>query len=214
MCRGGFKTLPYNKGYMYIDAPLKKYLDELGAKQPAPGGGSASALAGALGAALLEMVCNFTIGNKKYSNVENDVAGYLASVRKIREEFMVLVDEDVKVYSAINAAFKTKDGKTIDNALKDGYYISLKICRLSRSCAEIAVSVSEKGNANLISDVGCAVELVRASFSSGIFNCEINLKGIKENLFAEKERMVLKALKKDMEDLCKKALTKTQERMS
>ncbi|MDP2921280.1 MAG: cyclodeaminase/cyclohydrolase family protein [Candidatus Omnitrophota bacterium] len=198
---------------MYINESIKKYLDELGARQPTPGGGSAAALAGALGAALLEMVCNFTIGNKKYSNVEQDVIGYLSSVTKIREEFMALVDEDAKVYSAINAAFKTKDEKTIDNALKDGYHISLKICRLSRSCAEIAINLSEKGNTNLISDVGCAAELVKASFSSGIFNCEINLKSIKENLFAEKERMVLKALKKDMDELCKKALTKTQERM-
>lgn len=199
---------------MYINESLKRYIDDLAARQPTPGGGSAAALAGALGAALLEMVCNFTIGNKKYFNVEQDMAGYLASVRKIREEFMVMVDEDVKVYSAISVAFKTKDEKTIDNALKDGYHISLKICRLSRSCAEIAVSLSEKGNANLISDVGCAVELARASFGSGIFNCEINLKGIKENLFAEKERIVLKAFKKDMDDLCKKALMKTQERMS
>ena len=54
---------------MHINEPLKKYIDELAAKQPTPGGGSAAALAGAMGSALLEMVCNFTIGNKKYKDI-------------------------------------------------------------------------------------------------------------------------------------------------
>lgn len=199
---------------MYINESLKKYIDDLATRQPAPGGGSAAALAGALGAALLEMVCNFTAGNKKYKDVEGDINRFLTSLKQIREEFMVLIDEDIKVYSNICAAFKTKDEKIIDNALKEGYYISLKICRLSKLCVETAVVLSEKGNINLISDVGCAAELVKSSFNSGAFNCGINLKGIKDALFKEKEKLVLKALKKDMDSLYKKAIDKTHERMS
>ena len=198
---------------MYINEPLKKYIDELAARQPTPGGGSAAGLAGALGAALLEMVCNFTIGNKKYRDIEEVVSGNLIVIKKIRDEFLILVDEDTKVYSSICAAFKTKDEKIIDKALKDGYYISLKMCELAKSGMKVSSSLAEKSNVNLITDVGCGSELLKASFNSGAFNAEINLKGIKDTLFVEKERLVVSTFKKEISDLYKKAISKTSERM-
>lgn len=198
---------------MYINEPLKKYIDELAARQPTPGGGSAAGLAGALGAALLEMVCNFTIGNKKYKDIEDAVSSYFLVIKKIREEFLVLVDEDTKVYSSICAAFKTKDEKIIDKALKDGYYISLKMCEMAKSGMKVSSALAEKSNVNLITDVGCGSELLKAGFNSGVFNAEINLKGIKDAFFVEKERLVLSTLKKEISDLYKKAISKTNERM-
>jgi len=198
---------------MYINESLKKYIDDLAARQPTPGGGSAAALAGALAMALLEMVCNFTIGNKKYKDIEESVDNYLISIKKIREEFLLLVDEDVKAYSLICAAFKTKDEKIIDNALKQGYHISLKICELAKTGMSIASELAEKSNANLITDVGCGTEFLKACFNSGIFNSEINLKGIKDSSFVEKEKLTLFSLKKEVSDLYKKAVVKTEERM-
>jgi len=198
---------------MYIDGAVKKYIEELAAKQPTPGGGSAAALSGALGAALLEMVCNFTVGNKKYKDIEEAIANYLISIKKIRAEFLILVDEDAKVYSLICDAFKAKDEKIIDNSLKQGYYISLKMCELAKSGMLIASKLAEQSNVNLITDVGCGSELLKASFNSGVFNSEINLKGIKDNSFVEREKLVLDTLKKEISDLYKKAISKTNERM-
>ncbi|MDO8602639.1 MAG: cyclodeaminase/cyclohydrolase family protein [Candidatus Omnitrophota bacterium] len=198
---------------MYINKPLKVYIDDLAAKQPTPGGGSAAGLAGALGAALLEMVCNFTIGNKKYKDIEDAVSGYFLVIKKIREDFLVLVDEDTEVYSSICAAFKTKDEKIIDKALKDGYYVSLKMCETAKSGMKVSSGLAEKSNVNLITDVGCGSELLKASFNSGVFNAEINLKGIKDAPFVEKERLVLSALEKDTIELYEKAISKTKERM-
>ncbi len=198
---------------MHINEPLKKYIDDLAAKQPTPGGGSAAALAGAMGSALLEMVCNFTIGNKKYKDIEDIAADCLISVRGIREKFLLLVDEDTKIYSSICAAFKTKDEKIIDNALKQGYHISLKMCELAKAGMTIALNLAEKSNVNLITDVGCGAELLKAGFESGVFNSEINLKGIKDVSFAERGRLVLRGLKKDMSELHKKTISKTGERM-
>jgi methenyltetrahydrofolate cyclohydrolase len=199
---------------MYINKPIKEYIEELAAKKPAPGGGSAASLAGVLGSALLEMVCNFTLGNKKYKGIEADVSDCLASVKKIREEFIFLVDEDARIYSSMSEAFKTKNEKIIDNALKEGYYISLKICELAKSGMVIALQVSEKSNVSLITDVGCGAELLKASFNSGAFNAEINLKSIKDELFIEKEKAVLNNYKIAIADIYKKVVSKTIERMA
>jgi formiminotetrahydrofolate cyclodeaminase len=199
---------------MYINEPIKKYIEDLAARQPMPGGGSAASLAGALGAALLEMACNFTIGNKRYKDIEGLVIAHLSSLRKIRDGFMALIDEDVKVYGSICSAFKTKDEKIIDKALKDGYYISLKICELSKSGMDIALDLAAKSNINLITDVGCGAELLKACLNSGTFNSEINLKGIKDASFTEKEMSALHKMKNDAVALYEKAISKTNERMA
>jgi formiminotetrahydrofolate cyclodeaminase len=199
---------------MYINESIKKYIDDLAAREPVPGGGSAAALTGALGAALLEMACNFTIGNKKYKDMEEAISGYLILIKKTREEFLFLVDEDAKVYSSIREAFKTKDEKIIDNALKQGYYISLKICELAKSGMAVASHLSERSNVNLMTDAGCGAELLKACFNSGVFNSEINLKGIKEVSFTEKELLVLHTLKKEISGLHRKTISGISERIA
>ena len=198
---------------MYISEPVNKYLEDLAAKKPAPGGGSAAAFTGALGTALLEMVCNFTIGKEKYKDFEQDITKDLYLLTDIRKRFSALIDEDVKAYSAIRDAFKTKDKKNIEDALKNGYDICQKICDSVRSGLGIALDISVKGNLNLITDVGCGAELLNAAFNSGVFNCEINLKGMTDITFAKKERQRLDALKKEISDLYKKTITKTNERI-
>lgn len=198
---------------MYINEPIGRYLDDLAARKPAPGGGSAAALCGALGTALLEMVCNFTIGNEKYKDIESQVRIYLDSLKNMERSFAALIDEDIKAYSSIRKAFKTRDKKIIDKALKDGYYVSLKICELSRDAMRIALNLSEKSNINLITDVGCGAGLLRASFDSGIFNVEINLKGIGDRDFVSEENSVKELLKNEIEGLYKKTITKTRKRM-
>ena len=198
---------------MYINESISKYIDELAARQPTPGGGSAAGLAGALGAALLEMVCNFTIGNKNHKDIEGLVSAHLRKLKKIRGEFMMIIDEDAGVYALICGAFKTKDEKNIDKALKDGYHISLKMCKLAESGMEIAVDLADNSNVNLITDVGCGAELLEAGFNAGVFNSEINLKGIKDPSFVENERASLHKIKNSVQDLYKKAVSKTIERM-
>lgn len=198
---------------MYINGTIKEYIDDLAARKPAPGGGSAAGACGGLAIALLEMVCNFTIGGEKYKALEKDIGNYLVTLKKIREEFTALIDEDVRVYSEIRKAFRTKDNKIIDNALKAGYDISLKMCRLSKKGLEIALDLSKKGNVNLITDVGCGAELLNAVFNSSIFNCDINLKGIEDKDFTAKEKLTLDTLKKGIAVLYRDSILNTKERM-
>ncbi|MFA5389579.1 MAG: cyclodeaminase/cyclohydrolase family protein [Candidatus Omnitrophota bacterium] len=198
---------------MYTQKTVKEYIDSLAARESVPGGGSATALTGALGAALLEMVCNFTLENEKYKDIEGVIAGCLGSIKRIREEYLLLVDEDTKVYSSICAAFRAKDEKMIEGALKRGYDISLKMCSLAKSGMEIARHLSEGSNFNLISDVGCGAEILNACFKAGAFNSEINLGGIKDPAFMKKERSALDALKKDIAVLYEKAIAEADKRM-
>lgn len=198
---------------MYINESLRRYIEEVAAKKPAPGGGSVSGACGALGVALLEMVCNFTSGKEEYKDVEKDMQVYLTSLKKIQDQFIALVDKDVDAYLSIRDAFRTKDKKNIDKALKDGYDISLNACRLCKGGLKIAEELPAKGNPNLITDVGCGAELLNAAFNSGAFNAEINLKGIKDPSFIEKERKVLDALKKEIGILYKDAISNVKERM-
>lgn len=198
---------------MHINEPLKKYIDGLGSRQSTPGGGSASALTGAAGTALLEMVSNFTIGNDKYKDFEEDIKKYLTSLKKTRERFLGLIDDDVKAYSEIRTAFKSKDKKNIDRALKTGYHVCFEICELSKNALEIASVLPEKSNVNLLTDVGCGAELLNAAFNSGIFNCEVNLKGMDDGCFTEKEIAILITLKEKVRVLYKEAIQKTKEGM-
>jgi formiminotetrahydrofolate cyclodeaminase len=198
---------------MYINESLKKYLDDLAARLPAPGGGSAAAMGGALGTALLEMVCNFTMGNERYKDVEGDIKRHIISLKKIRDDFSALIDGDVSAYTAIRAAFKIKDEKNIDKALKEGYYICLNICKLSRGGLSIAQDIAFKGNKNLITDVGCGAGLLKAAFDCGMFNCEINLNGIKDKDFVRAQREELGNLLRDAGAYYTNAISMTKERM-
>ena len=84
---------------MYIDEPLKKYLDEAASGSPTPGGGSVAALAGSLGAALTSMVCNFTVGKKKYADVEAEVSQILSEAEDLRAKLQDLTEPDLKKQS-------------------------------------------------------------------------------------------------------------------
>jgi methenyltetrahydrofolate cyclohydrolase len=152
---------------MYRDKTLSQYLDALAGKLPAPGGGSASALAAALGTALLSMVINFTLGKPRYAVHEKELQGVRADCERLRGEFLRLVDDDVAAYSS----------KDLQRSLE----VPLAVCRLAHDAARLCPVVSQKGNVNLISDVAVAVALIDSAFAGGYWNVDINLKMLKDN---------------------------------
>ena len=198
---------------MYINQSIQKYIDDLSARKPVPGGGSAGALCGAIGVGLLQMVCNFTIGSDEHKNIQKDLEVSLGNLETIKADFMSLVDDDVEIYNEIRKAFKSKDKKIIDNSLKQGYYICLKLCKSASKALCLAVELGEKGSAKLITDVGCGAEALMAAFNAGIFNCKINLKDLKDPVFLEQELSVLSELVNKTRPLYEEAIKKTNERM-
>jgi methenyltetrahydrofolate cyclohydrolase len=167
---------------MYKNQSIGKYMDDLAARMPAPGGGSASALAAGLGAALISMVVNFTLGKPKYIRYERELKGIIKKSEKARSVFLDLVDRDV-------AAYKSKD-------MRKALSVPLDICRLCFDAISLCPALITKGNKNLISDVAVAAVLLESGFVSAMFNVEINLKFIGDKALAKKLRKELQSKKR------------------
>jgi methenyltetrahydrofolate cyclohydrolase len=168
---------------MYAET-LEKYSDDLAARLPAPGGGSAAACSANLGAALLSMVANFTIGKPKYAKYEAELTRILERTEKLRHEFLNLVDLDV-------TAYQSKDPrKAMD--------IPLMVCRLCYEASKLCLPLAKKGNTNLITDVAVAAVLLEAAYTSSCYNVLINLKYLNDPKLAAKVKKELASKTKNI----------------
>ncbi len=199
---------------MYLDGSIRSYLDDLAAKRPTPGGGSAAALVGATGAGLLSMVANFS--------KEEVIKKILQKTEDLRRELTELVDRDVVVYQKVSAAYKLpkekpvqkrKRSKAIQDALKEALTVPLEICKLCHEAIKLCGELAEKGNVSLISDVGVGVCLLEAAFQSALLNVEINLKGLKDEELIIETRKILEPLIGEVHAYKETAWEKTRARM-
>jgi len=176
----------------YGESPLSKYLSDLAGRLPAPGGGSAAALLGAVGAALLSMVANFTVGKEKFRDVEEDVRRVLEESEALRARLLQLVDEDVRAYEAVSRAFKLPKGperdEEIGKALREASQVPAEVLQKSFRVLELASELVDKGNPALVTDVGIAALAAHAAVESALLNVEINLKWMRDENFAEEMR--------------------------
>lgn len=174
---------------MYINETVKKYITDLGAKMPAPGGGSAAALSCALGIALLEMVANFTVGKAASEEDARRLEDILPRIKHAKEEAQKYIDEDVAAYGKTREAYKIpKDDparkEKIEAATKEATKVALNTVKVSQRAMSLARTLVEIGNKNLITDVIIGALLVKAGFDSSLWNIDINLSYIKDKDFA------------------------------
>lgn len=149
---------------MYKDGSIKKYLDDLAAKLPAPGGGSAAALNAAMGAGLISMVINFTLGKPRYAQYQTTLKDMLAKSENLRQEFINLVDLDVTAYQSKN--------------IRDALNVPFMLSRLCFEAIKLCPDLIKKGNSNLISDVAVAAVFLESAFSGARYNIDINLRAL------------------------------------
>jgi formiminotetrahydrofolate cyclodeaminase len=154
---------------LYRDRSIRKYLDDLAARTPAPGGGSAAALSSAIGCALLSMCANFTIGKEKYKEYEKEIKKVLRQSEKLRRRFLELMDLDVKTYTEYSYA-KNKSVK--QKAKLKSQKVVKEITSLCYKAMDLCILLTKKGNINLINDVLAAAELILAGFNSALINVE------------------------------------------
>ena len=168
------------------------FLEALSSKQPVPGGGGASALAGALGTALGLMVGNLTVGKKKYAAVETDVVSMMEKLRGMQKEMVTLIDEDARVFAPLAAAYglpagteeeKTHKEQVMEDNLVNASLVPIRIMELSVEILEILKEMEEKGSVMAVSDVGVAVQFARTAVTGAVMNVYINTKSM-----ADRER--------------------------
>lgn len=188
---------------MYINKPLKEYLDDLAAKKAAPGGGSASALAASTGTSLMSMVANFTIGKPEYKKVEEKVTAILFETMKCDSELRVLIDKDVEAYTKLSLAIKGArgDDAKLDKLYKDAAKPPLSVCEITNKCMELCRELAGCGNRNLVTDTATAAMLFEAAFFSAKFNVYVNLKYIKDMDYIAKTHQLLSKLEEEMPKL-------------
>lgn len=174
---------------MLIDKKVSNFLNELASNSPTPGGGSVAALAGALGAALISMVGNLTVGKKKYEDVEEEIKRILSSSEKLRYELSQLIEDDVKVFNNFMSTYKmpkeTEEEKKvraekIQESLIEAAKVPLKVAYKCLDILSLSKEVAEKGNINVVSDAGVAALMAEAALESAILNVKINLKMIRD----------------------------------
>lgn len=169
---------------MLIEKKLKDFLSETASSSPAPGGGSASALAGALGTALSEMVINLTVGKKKYADVSAELADLLPRLAEARRRLQEAVDRDTRAFNLVMAAYglpkETEDEKkarqtAIREAILKATEVPLDVMETCLKALEMALIVAQKGNKNSVSDAGASGLLLEAAIEGAALNVKINL---------------------------------------
>ena len=173
---------------------IEGFLEVLSSKEPVPGGGGASALAGALGNALGQMVANLTIGKKKYADVEAEIKERLGRMQKLQAAFVTLADRDAQVFATLAQCYslpslteeeKAYKEKVMEERLLDASFVPLEIMEHAVAMLGILEILGDKGSRLAVSDVGVGVQFIRASLLGAVMNVYINTKSMKNREKAE-----------------------------
>lgn len=188
---------------MIKDVSIEQFLEQLASGTPTPGGGAAAAIMGAMGAALISMVCNLTIGKPKFAAVEGEISALLERSEQLRAQLTAMIQDDVEVFDQVMAAYglpKSNDEEkrvrtaAVQNALKNAAEGPLACARVCREVVSLAETAAAAGNPNLVSDAGVAALAAYAGLASAALNVYVNVSSIKEQAFAEAQNAELEAL--------------------
>jgi len=207
---------------MYIDQPIRHFLDKLASKSPEPGGGSVAALTGSLGAGLVSMVCSLTLGKEKYKDVQPRVEALIKESEKLRIEMQDLIQKDTEVYGGLSEVYKMpkntdaeKVARTakMQEALKKACQVPFEIGLKSLEVAQLAQRAAEIGNVAAVSDAGVAVLLAQACAQSAALNVKINVNSIKDEAYNKETWSKMEAVLKQVAALEKAVMETTYKKM-
>ncbi|MGH9310109.1 MAG: cyclodeaminase/cyclohydrolase family protein [Vicinamibacterales bacterium] len=179
------------------------FLDRLRSSEPTPGGGSAAALASAIGTSLLAMVAGMPTRRAESPAAVDQLHDAGRRTAALAERLTSLVDEDSRAYDDVVAAFrlpkatdaqKSERSARIQSTLAAAVQAPLAVARHSAEALEAATTVAEYGNRNAASDTGVGIELLGAGLRGAALNVEINLRSIKDDAYVQQARSELDAL--------------------
>ena len=174
----------------FVDNTCVDFIDILASKAAVPGGGSASALVGAVGTALGAMVGSLTVGKKKYAAVEADIIALMEEATALQAELLRLVDEDAVAFEPLARAYGIpKDdpdkARIMDEALKSASSAPLEIMRACAKAIELQAMFASKGSAMAVSDAGVGVLCCKAALQGASLNVFINTGSMADRVYAE-----------------------------
>lgn len=180
-----------------IELKVTEFIEIMASAEPAPGGGSTAALNGALGGALISMVCSLTQGNKKYAAVEALAAEVQKDAVEFDQKFLQCIDSDTVAFNGVVAVFAMPKGTdeekaarkaAMQKALKNCVQSPFEMMQLALLTLKLAERIVGKSNQNAASDLGCAILNLKAAVQGAWLNVCINLGGLKDEAFRNEYR--------------------------
>lgn len=171
------------------------FIEELAAPTATPGGGSAAAYAGAMGAGLVAMVAGLTIGKKKYAGVEAQMQAIRVMAESLRKELTQAVDDDSSAFEAVMGAFRlpkgteeeqTKRNAAIQVATLNAAAVPLRVAKDAVKVMELALKCAREANINAISDAMSGFAMSRAALTAAGYNVRTNLHSLADRSVGEK----------------------------
>jgi len=188
------------------DLSVNEFLAVTGKNVPVPGGGSVSALCGALGAALAHMVTQLTIGKKKYTDVEEKMKELAVVINSYLDDLTLDIDRDSDAYNVVFSAFQlpkeTEEEKSfrvlkIEEATKIAAQVPLQIAEKACKLMDYIHVVAKTGNQNAVTDACVAMMCTRTAVLGALLNVRINLSSIKDTDFVKKLETAAELLEKE-----------------
>lgn len=179
---------------VFVKESCETFTELLAGKDPVPGGGGASALVGALGTALGNMVGSLTLGKKKYAEVEEDIRRLKAEADELQQELLTLVDRDAEVFEPLAKAYgmpkdteaqQAEKNRVMEEALRLACSVPLEIMEKSCRAIELQKEFSEKGSTLALSDAGVGAIFCKAALQGASLNVFINTGLMKDREYAE-----------------------------
>ncbi|HEQ99819.1 MAG TPA: glutamate formimidoyltransferase [candidate division Zixibacteria bacterium] len=192
---------------------IKDFIEAVASQAPAPGGGSVSACAGSLAAALAGMVCRLTVNKKKYADVKDEISEVMMRADGLKEALFNLISDDAKAFDDVMAAMKMpKDTdkmkaereQAIQKATIQATRIPLKVMELSYEAIKCSQIVAEKGNVNSLSDAGVSSLAGRTAVIGAYMNVKINIPGIEDDKVKTEIQEKAEKIRKDAVELAQK----------
>ena len=173
-----------------IEKTVTAFTEELASPAPVPGGGGASALAGAIGISLGDMVGELTTGKKKYADVEEDIQVLMKRAQALRVKLLGFVDGDAEAFAPLAKAYGIpKDDPTRDAVMESALQVACSVpMDILRTCADAIDIIGEfaaKGSRLAVSDAGCGAILCKAAMQAASLNIYINTKSMKDHALAQ-----------------------------
>ncbi len=177
-----------------VKMDLRDFANELSMDSPAPGGGSVSALAGALSSALVSMVANLTTGKSGYEQVKDVMIDTAVNAQLLKDDLLKLIDKDTNAFNALMEAMRLPKKtdpeienrqKAIEEASKQATLVPLEVMKQSLTVLELIKKIAATGNKNAISDAGVAALMSLASIKGASLNVKINLPSIEDESFKQ-----------------------------